>query len=305
MNLPRRLGLGLVALVLLAGCRSPEPSVPTTADPEVRRLAAAARRVWELGEPAKAIPLYRDALARARSLDDAPAIAATAGSLAVCLYDLGDAQAAAASVREALAAAERARHTRADLWVLEGRIRLALGAVDEAQQAAAQSLAERASPETRAGARLLLAQVAMARTNSAAAAQSLDDARRELPPGASPALRAWAAETEAALRELEGDPRGAARAWLEAAHWRGRASQAARVARALLAASRAFEHAGARLDAADAAVRAARALAATRPNEARALLDRAAELLGDAEAPAVRDGIAALRRELAAENTRP
>lgn len=294
----RRMIAAWVAMVSLAGCRSPAPTAPATPDPEVRRLAAAARRVWELGDPSKAVPLYREALARARSLDDAPAIAATAGSLAVCLYDLGDAAAAAPYVQEALVAAERAALNRGDLMVLDGRVCLALGDPDGAERAALQALRGRAGVESRVAARLLLAQTALTRTNRSAAAVALGEARRTLPPSPSAPLEAWFFETEAALRTLEGNPRAAARAWLNAAGARGRAAQPTRVARALLAAMRAFEQAGERSEAADSAVRAARALLSIRPEEAHALLGHAEELLADHEAPALRELIRALHREL-------
>ena len=77
------------------------------------------------------------------------------------------------------------------------------------------------------------------------------------------------------------------------------------MARALLAAMRSFEHAGDRANAAETAVRAARALGAARPNEARALLDHAETLLADADTPTLRELIGALRRELAGGKAEP
>ncbi|MCX7818568.1 MAG: hypothetical protein N2652_05075 [Kiritimatiellae bacterium] len=293
-------GAAAVMLAMCLGCRSPQPLPPAVPDPEVRRLAGAARRVWELGDAEAAARLYREALARARALDEPAAIAGTAGSLAVCLYELGNAAAAAPLVREAIVAAGRAGRVEPDLMVLDGRVRLGVGDLDGAARAAEAALrAAQPGTEGRTAARLLAAQIAIAQSNIAVAAESLAAARRELPQSASAPLRAWAEEVAAAERELAGDPAGGGRAWLEAAHWRGRASQPARVARALVAAMRAFERAGEPLAAADAALRAARALAATRPAEARALLERAGDLIADRDADGLREQLRALQRELA------
>ena len=67
-------------LLLITGCRTAQPTVATDAD--LGRLASAARKVFDMGEPARAVPLYRDALARARALDDAAAIGAVGANLA-------------------------------------------------------------------------------------------------------------------------------------------------------------------------------------------------------------------------------
>jgi len=293
-------------LLLAAGCRTAQPTVATDAD--LGRLASAARKVFDMGEPARAVPLYRDALARARALDDASAIGAVGASLAACLLDAGAKDEALTAIREARDGLRRAGRPETDAAILEGRIALARGRTDDARAVAASLAALPAPPRpSRAAAALLSAEIALAAKEFHVARAALDTAARLAGPGDPATLLAWIAETRARLHLAADLPAAAADAFEEAAGFRGRASQAGRVAADLLAAADAREKAGDKAGGADCLYRAARALAgAGRREAARQPLERAAALAGGApEAAGLRELIAALAAELDTTTPKP
>ena len=293
-------------MLLAAGCRTAQPTVATDAD--LGRLAAAARKVFDLGEPSRAVPLYRDAFARARALDDAAAIGAVGANLAACLLDAGAKDEARTAIREARDGLRRAARPETDAAILEGRIALAQGRTEDARAVAASLAALPAPPRpSRAAAALLSAEIALATDQFHVARSAVDTAARLTGPGDPATLLAWLAETRARLHLAADVPAAAADAFEEAAGFRGRASQAGRVAADLLAAADAREKAGDKSGGADCLYRAARALAgAGRRDAARQPLERAAALAGGApDAAGLRELIAALAAELGAATPKP
>ncbi len=291
--------LALIVASETTGCRTVPPSVATDAD--LGRLATAARKVFDMGEPGRAVPLYREALRRARALNDDAAVGAVGANLAACLLDTGAYDAAREAVREARDGLRRAGRPEADAAILEGRIARAQGRADEARSLTA-SLAAMPAPSrtSRAAAALLAADIALDADAAATARTAVDEAVRWLRPGDAPALLAWQSETQARLYAASGAHTKAAAAFEEAARLRGRASQANRVTANLRAAADAHAIAGSRGGEADCLYRAARALAgAGRSTEALPLLDRAARCAADApETAGLRELIAALKAEL-------
>ena len=290
--------LAASGLLLAAGCRS--ASVIRATDMELGRLAGTARKVFDMGDAARAAPLYRAALDRARALDDPAAVAATAGNLAACLLDAGDPDGARRAIREARDSLHRTGGSEADALILESRIALAQGRPDEAGALAA-SLADLPAPPrtSRAAAALLAADIALRRNDPREARAALGAAARTVTPGDDPALQAWYAEAAARLRLAEDDPAGAADAFENAARLRGQASQPPRVIDNLRAAANARANAHDPAGEADCRYRAARALVGIgRTEDARALLDRAAALAGTDADSELRNLIEALRMEL-------
>lgn len=299
-------GILISCLGLLTGCRTTPTPVATDAD--LGRLATAARKVFDMGESARAVPLYRDALRRARALDDAAAIGAVGANLAACLLDTGAWDEARIAIREARDGLRRAGLAETDAAILEGRIALAQGRTDEARTVAASLSAMPAPSRTsRAAAALLGTEIALATDDFLVARAALDTAGRLTGPDDAPALLAWQAETRARLNLAADVPSAAADAFEEAARLRGRASQAGRVAANLLAAAAARGKAGDKAGEADCLYRAARALAGSgRTDAARQPLERAAALAGDAPGAAgLRERIAALAAELGATAPKP
>ncbi len=294
MNCAHAIVTGLVAAAALwgAGCRTPAPEAGPAPHPEVRRLCAAGRRVWDLGEAERAAELYRQALLAARASGHMESVAAAAGSLAACRFETGDLPGALDAIREGRAALARVGRRNADLAVLEGRILLALERTAPARAAAAEALAAGGG----VAARLLLAECALREGQTAAAAGHAADAASSIARNAPAALRGWLAETLARVRMAEGQTGEAASAFESAAAWRGSAGQRRQVVRNLAAAATAYAAAGHPLKAADCAYRAA--AAELDPSAAESWLTRAEGWLDDsADARRLRDLIAALRAE--------
>jgi hypothetical protein len=88
---------GIVVLMLLAGCSSKPKTVPE--DPTLARFDHAGDIAYNLDKPDQAVPEYRAALARARTRDDAAAIA-DAG------FNLATAQIRAGQPRDAMRTAQ-------------------------------------------------------------------------------------------------------------------------------------------------------------------------------------------------------
>lgn len=289
-------GIPVSCILLLLGCRT--APVPAVTDTELGRLASLARKVFDMGEPARAIPLYREALQRARALDDPSAVGAVGANLAACLFDAGDLDAARRAVREARDGLRRAKRSEANAAILEGRIALAQGRADEARAAAKTALSAPAQT-SHAAAALLVADIALATDDLPGARSALANAARWIGPDDDASLLAWQAGTKARMLSAADAPAAAAEAFEEAARQRGRASQAPRVAANLLAAAAAHAKAGNAAGEADCLYRAARALAgAGRPAEARPLLDSAASFAAGMPDARLRESITALKAEL-------
>lgn len=302
-----RIGIPISCLLfLLTGCRT--APAPTATDADLGRLASSARKVFDMGEPARAIPLYREALQRARALNDDAAVGAVGANLAACLFDAGALDAARETVREARDGLRRAKRPEADAALLEGRIALAQGRADDARAAVA-SLAAMPSPTrtSRIAAALLAADLALATDDFPGARAAIDTAARLTGPDDDASLLAWQAEARARTLLAADAPSGAAAAFEDAARHRGHASQAPRVAANLLAAAAAHAKAGNKAGEADCLYRTARAfVAAHRVAEARPLLNRAASLAAETpEAAGLRPLIDALAQELAAGSKGP
>lgn len=96
----------VLAAALLAGCSTARPAHKT--DPEIARLAGAARMAFERGSAEQAARLYSRALEKARAQDDAIESGNNAYNLASCRIALGQYDEARALLEEAQREFERA-----------------------------------------------------------------------------------------------------------------------------------------------------------------------------------------------------
>lgn len=291
-----------ILALLAAGCGTPPPAA-STSDAELARLAGAARKVFDAGSAEKAIPLYVQALDRARALDDARAIAPVAASLAACRLETGDLDGAARAADEAAAAALRAGSPSGGITILRGMIALARGDAKGATARAQEvRLAKGLTASLAVSAGLLQADAALASNDPLGARLTISEVRKLLAPSSSAALRAQADETEARILLAESRPIEAAEAFERAAAGRTEAGQSARVPALLGQASATYGVEGVWRAAADCAYRAGRAYAGDgRFLQARNWLQTARRLLRDrAEGADLLAAVVSLEQELAA-----
>lgn len=293
-----------ILVAALSGCRStPPPAV--TMDADLSRLAAAARRVFDMGETDRAIPLYREALARARALDDAAAVGVMAANLSACLLDVDDPDAALQAVREARASLRRAGRSDLEAAVLEARIELARGDPDVAARIAEAWRGARpvAARDSLAAAALVDASIALALSDVEDAGAAIAAAGQLVASSSAPSLRAWHAEIVGRFELVAGRPAASAAAFEAAAKLRGAVSQSRRVVENLLTAATAYEAGGGTTEAADCLYRAGRALIGLgQPAEAGPVLARAADLArGSGDAGGLPARIESLQAELASQ----
>lgn len=291
------------AAVFAAGCASPAPKA-TTSDAELARLSSAARKAFDAGAPDKAVPLFAQALDRARALDDAAALASVAYNLAACRMETGDLDGAARAASEAEDSAVRAGSPTDAVVLLRGRIALARGDAKTAGDLARRIPAGNTKPDRAilASAGLLRADAALAQKDLPGARLAVSEVRKLLAPSAAPALRAAADEADAHILLAEDQPSSAAAFFELASTGRSESNQAIHVPRLLGHAAAAREAAGDKAAAADCAYRAGRACAGLgRYDEALNWLQTARRLnQGLTDGATLDDLVNALEREIAA-----
>ncbi len=208
-----RCGLLAVIAGLLVACAAPAPppDAKSRADPQVAQTMAVARRAYAQGDFAQAQALYRQALLRARAIDDAALAADAAYNLAVAEVALRNYDAADRWLREAGFDAARASTDTAEPLLLRAKVAYLRGRPAEAAAFADSIIGSGAALPLRRQATILRGQIR-------AEAGDLDAARADLraagqpdaaAPGA-PAIAADAKKLEGTIARSEGDPARAA-----------------------------------------------------------------------------------------------
>jgi hypothetical protein len=263
-----------------------------------------ARLAFERGLNAEAIVLYRQALDRAREMDDAAAIADASYNLAAALVQAGASAPAAAALLESEAEARRAGGDLADVLLLRARVARLERAPSEAAALADRVLtdpAARPTPRHRAQAHVLKGEVAAEDGNWPAAeeqARLAGAALGRVGHTASPAVLAGVVGLRARIARGRGDPGEAARLFDRRADLLRRSRLYRDMADATAESARAWAALGRPAEAGPRFYRAARASAAQGDAaRARSLLSEAA-----AAADAARDeGLLALVHALRTE----
>lgn len=122
--------VGVLGAALLAGCGTPPP--PVRVDPDIERQESVARNAYAVGRVEKAALFYRQALDRARLIDDPKAIGRNAYNLAACLAGLNRWDEARALLEEARAEWDRAGIEAREVAVLAAKVAWWQGRPDEA-----------------------------------------------------------------------------------------------------------------------------------------------------------------------------
>jgi tetratricopeptide (TPR) repeat protein len=175
------------------------------------------RLAFERGLNAEAAELFRQALDRAREMDDAAAIADASYNLAAARVQAGEYGRAAAALLESETEARRAGGNVADVLLLRGRVARLNGTPSEAVALADRVLADPASRPTaahRVQAHVLKGEVAAEEEDWTAAEEQARRARGALGRAgdtASPALLAGVVGLRARIARGRGDLREAAR----------------------------------------------------------------------------------------------
>ena len=297
-ELARRSLLAVIACVT-ASCGSPGPRPNAPAD-EVRvtRTFAVARRAYEQGEFEQAQALYRQALTRARAIDDAALAADAAYNLAVSELALRHYDAANQYLREAAYDATRASTDVTEIRLLQAKLAYLRGRPAEAIALTHALIASAAAPRIHLQARILRGQInadagdlVLSGTDLVAAFAELHTVKNLAagPAGTlSPAMAADAAKLEGSIARRDGQVLTAARLFDSEAALLRRAHRYFDMGHALARAADTYLLAGLAAQAADRYFRAARSLdglgatAAARPYLASSLA--AAARAGDERA---------------------
>ncbi|WP_027284708.1 hypothetical protein [Rubritepida flocculans] len=265
-------------LLLLAACGGARPEPPPV-DQTLRNHLAAGRLALEAARHEEAARQYGLALERARARDSAEDIAEAATGRAAALLAQGAARTALEEAEAARRALERrAAPVPATLRLAEATARYRAGDAPGAR-ALLEPWPEGGEAEAAQRAAFLLGLIAA----EAGDAEALSRARARLGAPAARGLRADAEELAARAALLAEDGAGAEAAALRALEDRRAALDDRGVTRALALAADAAARQGAREREADYALRAGQAAAARGElREARALLERARRIGGDA-----------------------
>jgi len=212
---PLRLSVPFCFLLFLAtGCFNAR--VPTGPPPDavLTNAMTSGRLAFERGLNPEAVALYRQALDRAREMDDAVAIADASYNLAAALVRGGEIARAATALLESEAEARRAGGNVADVLLLRAKVARLNGAPAEAVQLANRVLADTASRPSgghRVQAHVLKGELAVEEKNWSLAEQQAGlarDALGRIGSTASPAvlagvvgLRAQVARGRGSLKE--------------------------------------------------------------------------------------------------------
>ncbi len=135
-------------LVFPAGCaNAPLPTGPPR-DAVLTNAMSSARLAFERGLNTEAVVLYRQALDRAREMDDASAIADAAYNFAAAILQSGANEQARLALLEAEAEARRGGGNLADVLLMRAKVARLNGATSEAVALAERVLTDRASSPT-------------------------------------------------------------------------------------------------------------------------------------------------------------
>ncbi len=259
-----RLGLVLVPMAfILAGCAASPP--PRQADAMVAAASRRGRNAFQAGSYEAAAGHYREALNRARMLNNRAGIGDNACNLAACLVALQRFEPARAVLREAIAEFEFDPVGRADALLMMARIAHIEGRPDEAgswlDDVLGLDLKGADLARARAHAYLLRAALRCDAGQGESARAALASARRAAKSfDAQPLLLAEDKMLDGRILMLENKPLDAARRFDAAADIYERAGRPADVARGLAHAAAGFLAAGDPAAAADRRYRAARSL---------------------------------------------
>ena len=169
-------------LVFPNGCNAPPPTGPR-GDAVLTNAMSSARLAFERGLNTEAVVLYRQALDRAREMDDSAAIADAAYNLAAGLVQAGEYGQARLALLEAEAEARRSGRNVADILLLRAKAARLGGMPSEAVALADRVLtdpASRPTPGHRVQAHVLKGGVAAGERNWAAAEEQAGLARDAL-----------------------------------------------------------------------------------------------------------------------------
>jgi tetratricopeptide (TPR) repeat protein len=252
----RSLLLSLLAGLLLGGCAT---TPPQSTDPEVAAAAKRGYKAFWLGRYDLAAGFYRDALTRARMLNDRIAVGDNAYNLAAILAEAGNPTEARAVLSETRIEFDRNSEAFVEASLLEARLARQQGQTAEAQKIADEILAlhprgPRAS--------VLIAQAHLLKAVLYCDAKDAVHARAEHRKigRTTGALRAEADGVDGRVLLLENAPAQASAAFDRAADGYGKARRPHDVADSLVAAAAACEAANLSTAAAERYYRAARSL---------------------------------------------
>lgn len=201
--------------ILMASCSSPRPppSLPA-AQAQVTQAFAVARRAYERGAFAQARSLYRQALTRARAIDDAALAADAAYNLAVSELALQHYDTADELLREAAYDAARASTDLTEIRLLQAKLAYLRGQPREALALVDALVAAAAAPRIHLQARILRGQIQVDAGDAVAALAELG-AVKALAAGPagplSPALAADVAKLEGSIARRDDQLLAAAR----------------------------------------------------------------------------------------------
>jgi len=274
----RRFAAFSILLAIVAGCSAP-PLPPESRDPDLASVARGARLAYEAGHLERAERMYRDALDRARAMDDPELISTEAYNLAVCLLEAGRFDPAEAALREAAAEARRAGMDDRELTVASAKLAYLRGRPQEAAALAGSIPAGARGPDDAVAfeAHVLKARLAIDAADLAGAraeAEAAEKAGGDPPP---PGRRAKVAGIRGRILLAEGRPGPAAVEFDREAGGLREAGRFADMIEALERAGEAHAGSGSSAEAADRFYRAGRALAGKGGREAALpLIERAA-----------------------------
>jgi tetratricopeptide (TPR) repeat protein len=183
-------------LFLVAGCANAPLPKGRARDAVLDNAMTSGRLAFERGLNAEAVVLYRQALDRAREMDDAPGIADASYNLAAARVQAGDYARAEDALLEAEAEARRAGGNVADVLLLRAKVAQLGGKRSEAVALADRVLTEPSARPTnghRAQAHVLRGEVAVQESNWPAAEEQAvlaRDALGRIGGSTSPALLA-------------------------------------------------------------------------------------------------------------------
>jgi tetratricopeptide (TPR) repeat protein len=231
------------AVIAGAGCASGRgPTVPV--DAVVRELAGSARVAYERGEAARAAELYQRALARARLVDDADESARNAYNLALCRMAEGKPDETRGLLAQARALLPPHGAEIARTWLAEAEAAVSQGLLEDARSLVGRGLEAGADAAGRAQAHLLLARLACGTAEWQIARAELSSARRAMGRSEVPELRARAEGIVARVARANGEAAAAAAALERQAGWFKRAGRFGDMAGALMEAGEGYRTAG-------------------------------------------------------------
>ncbi len=168
-------------LIFLTACASSRPARP--GDLELFSLSRSGRSAFERGDYKLADRFYRMARQRALVIDDPGEIGTLTYNLAAARLELGETEAAAQLLREARRAFMRGPGVPVDLSILQGRVALLEGKIEDVRQTIEDNLTEGKKEfrsEERIQIHLLRARLALADGDLPAVRVILDDLDPEM-----------------------------------------------------------------------------------------------------------------------------